>query len=924
MDSDFAFDSLGRVELLLRLERSFDVALPDALLNSADTPRDLLRAVLRGQHRKLDVLLPEVERIDAVLQESTSVPERAETLIDVLEWHLQLHPDRTHIRLYDPHGESEEDGEDRGECEDVTISFRQLKAGAMRVAAGLQNLDLQPQEAVVLMLPTCEAYFYCFFGVLYAGGIPCPIYPPGRISQIEEHLNRHVSIVQNAAAGIMLTQAEALPFAGLLRSRVRSLRHVVTAEAVQQAGEAPVLPKLHGADIAFLQYTSGSTGTPKGVVLTHANLLANVRAMGEAVEASSSDVFVSWLPLYHDMGLIGAWFGSLYHAAQLVIMSPLSFIARPQRWLEAIHRYRGTLSASPNFGYEHCIRLVDDETRQQLDLSSWRCAFNGAEPVSPQTLSAFCERFAPCGFDPNAMMPVYGLAENSVGLAFPPLRRGAKVELIDRERFSRTGQAVLCLPEEKGDRKTLEVVACGRVVPRHQLRVVDESDRELPDRQEGRIQFKGPSATSGYYRNPEQTAALFHGDWLETGDLGYISAGELYVTGRQKDLIILAGRNIHPAALESAVAELEGIRKGGVVAFGCRSPERGTERFILVAETRIKDEMRRAKLSTDITQLAVDLLGRPVDEVVLVAPNQVLKTSSGKVRRSACKTLYEEGNLNRASDGRWLQWLRIGWGELTGRMDRFRRRGLDYAFAGYGRGIYALLLCLVTPALLVLPGIPLRWCLIRQATRLLGWLTGTSVRVEGLENLPSQEQSCVFVCNHASYLDGYALVGYLPRCVRFVAKGELRQKKLLVYLLRKIGTEFVTRFDSDQGCADTARLARQARGDTPLFFFPEGTFTRVPGLRAFHLGAFTTACQQQLSVIPLAIRGTRSMLRADSWFPRRGHIVISVGKPISSEKVAGDDSWQKALALRDQTRAEVLRLSGEADLDSETAIKKES
>uniref|UniRef100_UPI0035655787 AMP-binding protein n=1 Tax=Pontibacterium sp. TaxID=2036026 RepID=UPI0035655787 len=375
LDSDFAFDSLGRVELLLRLERTFEVAIPDSLLSSADTPRDLLRAVLGGQCRVSGSVLPEVERVDAVLQESCLVPEQAETLTEVLEWHLLNHPDRTHIRLYDP------------DSEGAAISFRQLKMGAMRVAAGLQKLDLRPQEPVVLMLPTCEDYFYCFFGVLYAGGIPCPIYPPGRISQIEDHLNRHVSIVQNAGAGIMLTQVEALPFAGLLLSRVRSLRHLVTAAAVQADCDLPDLPKLHAEDIAFLQYTSGSTGTPKGVVLTHANLLANVRAMGEVVKANSSDVFVSWLPLYHDMGLIGAWFGSLYHAAQLVIMSPLSFIARPQRWLEAIHRFRGTLSASPNFGYEHCVRLIDDETRQQLDLSSWRCAFNGAEPVSPQTLS---------------------------------------------------------------------------------------------------------------------------------------------------------------------------------------------------------------------------------------------------------------------------------------------------------------------------------------------------------------------------------------------------------------------------------------------------------------------------------------------------------------------------------------------------------
>lgn len=910
LDTDFAFDSLGRVELLLRLERTFDVALSDTLLSSADTPRDLLRAVLGGHSRVAGFEMPEVERVDAVLQGTSAVPELACTLTDVLEWYLRSDPDRTHIQLYDP----ESDG--------VALSFRQLKAGAMQIAAGLQALDLKPQEPVVLMLTTCEDYFYCFFGILYAGGVPCPVYPPGRISQIEAHLNRHVSIIKNAQAGIMVTQAEALPFAGLLKTRVGSLRHLVTAQQLRGSGENPLLPKLHADDIAFLQYTSGSTGIPKGVMLSHANLLANVRAMGQVVQANASDVFVSWLPLYHDMGLIGAWFGSLYHGAQLVIMSPLAFISRPQRWLEAIHRYRGTLSASPNFGYEHCIRLIEDETLEQLDLSSWRCAFNGAEPVSAQTLSAFSERFSACGFDPNAMMPVYGLAENSVGVAFPPLQRGVQLDRIDRERFSLTGRAIPCIEDDKG---ALDIVACGQVIPQHELRVVDADDRELPDRQEGRIQFRGPSSTSGYYRNPKQTAALFHGDWLETGDLGYVCDGELYVTGRQKDLIIVAGRNIHPAELETSVGNIQGIRKGGVVVFGSRNTpqnvERGTERLVVLAETREQKEALRAELTTVINQLALDLLGQPADDIVLLAPNQVLKTSSGKVRRSACKTLYEQGELTKRSP-QWQQWMRIGTGELVGRLRRFFQRTLEYAFAGYGWLIYGILLCLALPVFLLLPGKRARWSVINRAARTLSLLTGTSVRLEGLENLLPEGKGCVYVCNHASYLDGYVLVAFLPRCVRFVAKGEFRENKVISFLLDKMGVEYVDRIDPDRASADTARIAAQGKGGDPLFFFPEGTFTRVPGLRVFHLGAFTTAIRQELPIVPIAIRGTRSMLRAESWFPRRGRIVITIGNIIPSQSAVGASPWLRALALRDITRQEVLRLSGEADLNTETMINR--
>ncbi len=396
---------------------------------------------------------------------------------------------------------------------------------------------------------------------------------------------------------------------------------------------------------------------------------------------------------------------------------------------------------------------------------------------------------------------------------------------------------------------------------------------------------------------------------------------ELYVTGRQKDLIILAGRNIHPAELETAIGNMEGIRKGGVVVFGSRSLERGTERLVVMAETRQKDNTRRAELSAEINRLAVDLLGQPVDEVLLVMPNRVLKTSSGKVRRSACKALYE-GGLIRMPERRWLQWLRIGREELAGRAGRFRQRFLDSAFAVYGWSLYGLLLCLALPPFLLLPSVKLRWRVIRQAVRLLGKLTGTSVRLEGAEHLPPHGQACIFVCNHSSYLDGYALVGFLPHCVRFIAKGELEEKKLIAFLLRKIGVEFVARFDPDQGHADITRLAHQVGNRTPLFFFPEGTFTRVPGLRSFHLGAFTTACQQQLPVVPVAIRGTRTMLRANSWFPRRGHIIISIGEPIPSHVGDGKSLWQQALILRDCTRAEVLRLSGEADLNTETAIKR--
>lgn len=300
---------------------------------------------------------------------------------------------------------------------------------------------LQPRQAVALMLPTGRDYLAAFFGVMMADAIPVPIYPPARMAQIEDHLRRHARILSNAGAALIITFDQAKPVAVMLQAAVPELRAIVTPQELRTPAAA-IRTRAQAGDIAFLQYTSGSTGDPKGVMLTHANLLANVRALGQAARAVQSDVFVSWLPLYHDMGLIGAWFGSLYHGMPLVLMSPLSFLARPALWLQAITHYGGTISTAPNFAYELCIRHVSDAVMAELDLSAWRLALNGAEPVSPATLERFAERFGHCGFKRQALTPVYGLAESSVGLAFPPLERGPRIDLVQRQALDRKRKAV--------------------------------------------------------------------------------------------------------------------------------------------------------------------------------------------------------------------------------------------------------------------------------------------------------------------------------------------------------------------------------------------------------------------------------------------------------------------------------------------------
>jgi len=905
LDQDLGFDSLGRVELVLRVERTFDVTVPEQTFASMETPRDLLRAVIGARGARAATAAPVVEA--AGLGAAEVAPPEADTLVAVLDWHAARHPDRPHIRIYSDEGEGE------------ILTYGALKSEATAVARGLRHSDLQPGEAVVIMLPTDRAYFVTFFGILMAGGVPAPIYPPLRPSQIEDHLRRHARIVENCRARHMVVEDEAKPVARLLQSQVEILQVVSTPEELAAAGaqaEAD-LPLRTARDTALLQYTSGSTGTPKGVVLTHANLLANIRSMAQAMKVTSEDVFVSWLPLYHDMGLIGAWLGSLVYAVHLVIMPPLAFLARPQRWLTAIHRYRGTLSAAPNFAYELCLKRIPDDALEELDLGSWRVACNGAEAVSPQTVERFCERFAAAGFRREAFMPVYGLAESSVGLAFPPLDRGPVIDRIERKTLMTDGKAV---PAAETDTTALRFVACGRPIPNHEVRIVDAAGREVPEREEGRLQFKGPSTTGGYLRNPEKTRELFDGDWLESGDLAYAAEGDIFITGRTKDIIIHAGRNIYPEELEEAVGDLDGVQKGNVAVFGSTDPDTGTERLVLLAETRKRAPADQATLRTRINDLAVDLVGTPPNDIALAPPRTVLKTSSGKIRRAACRELYETGLIGRKRHALWWQVVRLS---AAGLMPQARRSLRALHALGYAV-LAGLVFGLVSPLTwfaVVLSPRRWRWSVLGRGLRLWARLSGIQVSLRGVENLPSPAQPCVMVSNHASYLDGFVLGATLPRPVIFIAKAELVRQWPARIPLRKIGAAFIERFDSRKGVEDAKEVAKRATGDQPPLFFAEGTIRREPGLLPFHMGAFVAAAEARIPVVPLTIRGTRSILRPDGWFPRKGTISVLIGQPIDPADFEEASDWALALRLRDAARAEILRHCGEPDLSHEmTAV----
>jgi 1-acyl-sn-glycerol-3-phosphate acyltransferase len=895
VERDLALDSLARTELLQRVEQTFRVQLDERVL-LAETPRDLVELILRASGESSVPALAPDWRAPVVESVTVDAPERAATLLDVLDWHAEGRPERVAIQIYghDDHIET-------------TFTYAGLREGARAVATGLRDRGLQPGQTVAIMLPTGGEYFLGFFGILLAGGVPVPIYPPARPAQIEEHLRRHARLLNNAQTVALITVPEAKLVARLLQAQVEDLRHVATVAELQRPPTAWSNPSVRAEDLAFLQYTSGSTGDPKGVMLTHANLLANLRAMGARVTVHADDVFVSWLPLYHDMGLIGACLGSLYYAFPLVAMSPLSFLARPARWLWAIHHHRGTLSAAPNFAYELCARAVQDHQIEGLDLSSWRLAANGAEPVHPDTLERFIARFSPYGFRPEAMAPVYGLAECSVGLALQQPGRAPLIDRVRREMFMADQRAE---PADADDPNALRFPACGQPLPGHQIRIVDDRGRELPDRREGRLEFQGPSATAGYHRNPEATQRLFpHGDaWLDSGDQGYLAGGDVYLTGRVKDLIIRGGRNLYPYEFEQAVGELPGVRKGCVAVFASRDPATGGERLVVVAETRAAQPEALASLRQGIQRVGVDLVGAPPDEVVLAPPHTVLKTSSGKIRRAAIRELYERQALGGGSRALWLQLTRItlssGWAQA-----RRLWRGLgERLYAGYLWSVFGLLAPGVWLGIMILPKLEWRWRLARIGARSLARLTGTPITVRGLDHLPAGP--CVLVANHSSFLDAYVLVAAIPRHFHYVAKRELLDNHWLARPLIRMGTLFVERFDVQRSADEAGQLAETARAGQSLGFFPEGTFTRISGLREFRMGAFVAAAQAGAPVVPVAIRGARSMLRAGSLFPRRGRLEVIVEAPIPPD---GDD-WAAAVRLRDAARAVILQHCGEPDL----------
>src|SRR5437899_763481 len=504
-ERDLGLESLARVDLLLRCEARINARLPDEIAQRAETPAEWVEALRNGSGTVTGAVNARY-RIRQPAREAPRAPESARDWVRVLRHHAEVEPDRAQVHLLE--GDSGED-----------ITYAQLLETASTVAAGLGALGLERDETVAIMLPTSADFFYAFFGVMLAGGIAVPIYPPARPDKIEEYVRRQVAILRNADVRFLIGFDRVKAVSRLMGLNLPNVIVSTTVEALCRSGARLPASGVEPSDTAFIQCTSGSTGDPKGVVLSQFNVLSNVKGIGWAVKVRPSDIVVSWLPLYHDMGLIGSWLFSAYYALPITVLSPLDFLSRPERWLWALHDSRGTLCPAPNFSFELCARKIPDEAIEGLDLSAWRVAINAGEAVLPETLARFAERFQRYGFRPESYMPCYGLAESSVGLTFPPLDRRPIVDVIRRGVFESEGRAV---PAGSSDGNVLRFVANGGPLPGREVRLVDEQGRVLGERVQGRLFFRGLSKTAGYYRNPEATAAaVTDGGWMEPGELAY-------------------------------------------------------------------------------------------------------------------------------------------------------------------------------------------------------------------------------------------------------------------------------------------------------------------------------------------------------------------------------------------------------------------
>ena len=526
-------------------------------------------------------------------------------------------------------------------------TWADLLTRAKSLAIGLQAHGMKKGDHVALILPEAAEFIPAFLGVSQGGGVPVPLYPPMGIGQLGGYLDHCKHIVGASRAKLLVTNRQIKSVIGKVHESAPDLSKILMMTDLDGDASLWKDPGVTLDDTGFIQFTSGSTNKPKGVVVSHRNLAVNAWAvMREGLKSHDEDRGVSWLPLFHDMGLIGFVIAPIHHRVPVSFMSPMTFLKRPATWLEILSKHRGTITYGPNFSYAITAKRVRDRDLEGLDLSCVRVAGCGAEPIQAETLRAFSDRFQKIGFKESAFVPSYGMAEYTLAISFST---GIPTDRVLADKLGGEGIAEPATDDASAT-DVVEIVHCGPAFAGHGVRIVDIESRDvLPDRRVGEIEVSGPSVMQGYYEMPEATRETVGEDgWMRSGDLGYLVDGNVFICGRAKDVIIVNGKNYYPQDLEWAASEVKGVRAGNVIAFPSFKEGLAREAVIVVAET--KDAEDREQLARDVKAEIARQTGLTPDEVVIVDAGTIPKTSSGKLQRRKARELYEAGALSRRED----------------------------------------------------------------------------------------------------------------------------------------------------------------------------------------------------------------------------------------------------------------------------------
>lgn len=548
---------------------------------------------------------------------------------------------------------------------ETSYSFAAIERASARFGGAMQALGLKKGDRVALILAANEDFVLSFFGAIRAGIIPVPIYPPMGLGQLQTYLDNTRHIVNRSGARAIVTLAKVKRLLGTVQENCPALEQVVTVESIRDSQEPLRYEKITLDDPAFLQFTSGSTSRPKGVTLTHGNLAANIHCiMEDGLRINDDDIAISWLPLFHDMGLIGFVLAPIYYRTPVAFLSPLLFLKRPITWFQAFTRYRGSIAYAPNFAFALAVKRVREADLGNIDLSRWRIAGCGAEPIRPETLEAFANMFAKVGFRKEALYPSFGMAESSLAVAFTDFGEGMKTLTVHGPTLWAEGNVKLVADE---DDDAVRLVSCGPAFPKHDIQIFAQDDTAsatpLGEDTVGEVRLAGPSIMRGYWDDEEKTRDAFAGKYLRTGDLGFLHDRRLYICGRSKEVIIVNGRNYYPQDLEWEASKVKGVRKGNVIAFGTGDPTgkvRDRERVIVVFE--LQDAVTPAEIpaiAVAVRAAVQEGMSLALDDTLAVAAGTLPKTSSGKLQRAKTRELYEQGALEGRKSAREVDKLEV-------------------------------------------------------------------------------------------------------------------------------------------------------------------------------------------------------------------------------------------------------------------------